>query len=126
MSRLSTMVKVALVELVLIQASIEKLAPAPKFIDELLGTEMPLVPSTLKARPTLPATNVGLFCSVPLFGPKLSLALFSTDHQLTSPAGTVAQDGIGSSSWIVSTAVAWNPSVALAPVTPDSCRLTVS
>ena len=34
---------------VLIQASMEKLAPTPKFRDGLVGTEMPLVPSTLMA-----------------------------------------------------------------------------
>jgi hypothetical protein len=47
----------------------EKSAFVPKFRDELLGTEMPLVPLTLMARPTSPATNKGLFCSVPLFVP---------------------------------------------------------
>ena len=74
----------------------------------------------------LPATNAGLLSSVPLFEAILSLALFSIDHQLTSPAGTVAHGGVGSSSWIVSTAVAGDPSDAPAPVTPDNCRLIVS
>jgi hypothetical protein len=56
----------------------------------------------------------------------MSLALFSTDHQLTSPAGIGAQGGTGSSSWIVSTAVPWNPSDVPTPVTFDNCRLIVS
>ena len=73
----------------------EKSAFAPKFRDELVGTEMPFVPLTLRAWPTFPGTKAGAPCNVPLFDPRISAALPPSDHQLIIPAGVGAQVAVG-------------------------------
>src|SRR5438132_8587671 len=77
-------------ELVLIQPSAVK-SPVRKF-SPLVGTATwSSAPSRLNAGPTIPAPNVAPLTKVPWFGPKLSSALLSARHQLTTPAGRFEQ-----------------------------------